>query len=61
LHRFLGTGYSTEISDSVLASGSGWALTYEHEMLDSWIGFFIERANNVSDYYFNGIQAKGVG
>ena len=38
-----------------------WALTYEQKMLDSWIGFLVERANNVGNYYFDGIQSKGVG
>jgi len=61
LHCFFGTSYPAEVSDSVFPFRSDWALTYEQEMLDSWIGFLIERANDISDYYFDGIQSKRVG
>jgi hypothetical protein len=61
LHRFFRTGYAAEVSDSVFPLCSGWALTYEQKMLDSRIGFLIERANNIGDYYFDRIQSKRVG
>jgi hypothetical protein len=61
LHRFFWTGYPAEISDNVLPLGSSCALTYEQEMLDSRIGFLIERANDISDYYFDRIQSESVG
>jgi hypothetical protein len=60
LHRFFSTGDATEISDSVVCFRSGWALAYDQEMLDSWVGFFVECPNNVSNYYVDGIQPKGV-
>jgi hypothetical protein len=61
LHRFFRTGYPAKVSDSVPPIRSGWALTYEQEMLNPRIGFLIECANNVSNYYVDGIQSKCVG
>ena len=61
LHGFFRTSYPAEISDGVSPFRSYWALAYDEEMLDPWVGLLVECPNNIRNNYFDGIQSKGVG
>jgi hypothetical protein len=53
LHRFFSTGDPTEVADRVFPFRSSKALSHEKQMLNSRVGFLVERSNNVSDYDFD--------
>jgi predicted phosphoadenosine phosphosulfate sulfurtransferase len=61
LHCFFRTCNPAEISDSVSPFRPDWTLAYDEEMLNPWVRFLVERPNNISNYYFDGIQSEGVG
>jgi hypothetical protein len=61
LHRLFGTSYPAKVADSVFSLRSNRPLSYEQQVLDPRIGFFVQGAHDVSNYHLDRIQSKDVG